>query len=281
MMYLTKIVSNACLAIINFGLCLSLTSLSRRMLIKGYDICPDGYRGCDKEKCYLFGVIYEHMKFNKITSSYWILMILQKLHMLMPLIFSIISILLLNFVFTMDTPLHLYKSQKYDKFEEIKKKISKVGIDEKHEYHSNEKNNEINIILNDLTIIDFFRNKKLRTNCIIGSILCYLFCFSGCIIIFNNLFLFYNIFETKRESSIISMIFIFIYFLFTIITTKLANYYNNKNKLIILGFVLQLISSFIMMICSLCNLPQKNIKLLGLFVHIMQFLLEHLLCLYF
>ncbi|WBY56772.1 major facilitator superfamily domain-containing protein [Plasmodium yoelii yoelii] len=211
---------------------------------------------------YLFGVIYEHMKFNKITSSYWILMILQKLHMLMPLIFSIISILLLNFVFTMDTPLHLYKSQKYDKFEEIKKKISKVGIDEKHEYHSNEKNNEINIILNDLTIIDFFRNKKLRTNCIIGSILCYLFCFSGCIIIFNNLFLFYNIFETKRESSIISMIFIFIYFLFTIITTKLANYYNNKNKLIILGFVLQLISSFIMMICSLCNLPQVLNKII-------------------
>ncbi|CXI33394.1 sugar transporter, putative [Plasmodium berghei] len=366
MMYLTKIVSNACLAIINFGLCLSLTSLSRKMLIKGYNICPEGYRGCDKEKwyfstfyftlymsgflgcfislffrnvnrkkfmqaihylyiigslftiyyephvilflfsqaffglaigcsivivcfyifeyspkehqnyygftiqtffsiglliSYLFGVIYEHVDFNKST-SYWILMILQKLHMLMPLIFSVISILLLKFVFTMDTPLHLYKSQKYDKFEEIKKKISKNGIDEKHEYHSNEKNNEINIILNDLTFIDLFKDTKLRKKCIIGSILCYLFCFSGCTIFFNNLFLFYEVFKTKKESAAVSMIFMFIYFVFTIITTKLAHYYNNKNKLIILGFILQLISSFIMMICSFCNLTQVINKLI-------------------
>ncbi|EUD72032.1 hypothetical protein YYG_02733 [Plasmodium vinckei petteri] len=366
MKYLTKIVCNACLAIINCGLCLSLTSLSRKMLIKGYDICPEGYRGCEKEKwyfttfyftlymsaflgcfislffrnvnrkkfmqiihylyiigslftiyyephvilflfsqaffglavgcsivivsfyifeyspkehqnyygftiqtffslglliSYVFGVIYERVDFTKATSSFWVLMVLQKLHMLTPLILSVISVLLLRYVFTMDTPLHLYKSQKYDKFEEIKKKISKKELDEKHEYHENEKHNDTNIILNDLTLIDIYNNKKLRRRCMIGSILCYLFCFSGCIIFFNNLFLYYDVFKTKKESATISMIFIFIYSLFTIITRRISYHYN-KNKLIIVGFIFQAISSFIMMICSFCNLPEVINKLI-------------------
>ncbi|SCN59676.1 sugar transporter, putative [Plasmodium chabaudi adami] len=366
MMYLTKLVSNACLAIINCGLCLSLTSLSRKMLIKGYDICPEEYRGCEKEKwyfttfyftlymsaflgcfislffrnvnrkkfmevihflfiigslftiyyephvilflfsqaffglaigcsivivcfyifeyspkanqnyygfaiqpffslglliSYIFGFVYEQIDFTKLTSSYWVLMILQKLHMLVPLILSTISVLLLRYVFTMDTPLHLYKSQDYDKFEEIKKKISKKELDPKREYHLNEKTNEINIILNDLTLIDIFNDKKLRKKCIIGSILCYLFCFSGSIIFFNNLFIHYDVFKTKKESATISMIFMFIYFLFTIITRRLSRHYD-KNKLIVFGFIFQTISSFIMMICSFCNLSDVLNKLI-------------------
>ncbi|SBS85623.1 sugar transporter, putative [Plasmodium ovale curtisi] len=112
------------------------------MIVEDFKICPNGYRGCDKEKLY-FGTFY----------------------------FIVISLVLLYFVYTMDTPLHLYESQKYDKFEKIKKKVSKKEFNEKIEYHTNMTTNEISLLGNDINIIDFFKNRKLRNSCFTGSLL--------------------------------------------------------------------------------------------------------------
>ncbi|SBT33498.1 sugar transporter, putative [Plasmodium ovale wallikeri] len=338
---------NACLAIVNCSLCLSSTSLARKMIVEDFQICPNGYRGCDKEKLYfgtfyfmlymsaifgciislffksvnrrkymmtihcmyiigsiltiyskahiilflfsqaffgisigcsivivslyileytpkeyqqyygysvqtffsigllisyIFGSFYENIWFKNENVTYWTLIILYKIHLCLPLLFSVISLVLLYFVFTMDTPLHLYESQKYDKFEKIKKKISIKEFNEKEEYHKNITTNEISLLGNDINIIDFFKNTKLRKACFTCSLLCYLYSFNGCFLFFNKLFLFYKAFTNNMTNTFTAMGFIFFYFICTIITTILSQKYNKKDLLII-GLILQGISA--------------------------------------
>ncbi|CRG99405.1 sugar transporter, putative [Plasmodium relictum] len=343
MLYLTKVVNNACLAVINCGLCLSSTNLARKMIVEDFKLCPAGYRGCDKEKwyfttfyfilymssffgcfislffkntdrrkfiitihylfmigslltiyttphiiiflfsqaffglaigcavvivcfyvleyspkiyqnfygfyiqtffaigiliSYIFGACYENIKFENPQTTDLVLKILYKIHLCLPLIFSLISLILLHFVFKLDTPLHLYATKNYDKFDKLKTKINAREFDEKKEYHMHPTTKDITLINNDISVIDFLKNKKLRKASLSGSFLCYLYSFNGYSLFFTKIFLFYRIFSSTMLNTFISVGFILLYVISTIISTVLAEHFQKKD-LLITGLVTQ------------------------------------------
>ncbi|KAI4839429.1 major facilitator superfamily domain-containing protein [Plasmodium brasilianum] len=348
MMYLTKVIFNACLAILNCSLCLSSTSLARKMLIDDMKICPHGYRGCPKEKwyfatfyfmiyisgflgcfislyfknanrrklmlaihylfiigstltfytsphviitlfsqaffglaigcsvvtvcfyvleyspkedqnyygyiiqvffsiglliSYIFGACYENIRFSNPKTNRIVLLLLYKTHMCLPIIFSIIALILFHFVFTMDTPLHLYESKKYDKFETLKTTINSKNFDEKKEYHTNKKTEEVSLLGNDIAIYDFFKNKDLRKLSLTSCLLCHLYSFSGSFLFFNKMFLFYKIFSSTMANTFISTGFICLYAICSIIVVTVLSHRFQKKDLLITGLLLQTIAS--------------------------------------
>ncbi|CRG96742.1 sugar transporter, putative [Plasmodium gallinaceum] len=347
MLYLTKVISNACLAVINCGLCLSSTNLARKMIVDDFKLCPVGYRGCDKEKwyfsmfyfilymssffgcftslffkntdrrkfiiiihylfiigslltiyntphiiiflfsqaffglaigcsvvivcfyvleyspkiyqnfygfyiqtffsigiliSYIFGACYENIKFQNPRTTDLVIKILYKVHLCLPMIFSLISLILLHFVFKLDTPLHLYVTKNYEKFEKLKTKINVKEFDEKKEYHMNPATNDVTLLYKDLPLIDFLKNKNLRKASFTGSFLCYLYSFNGCFLFFTKIFLFYRLFSSTMLNTFISVGFILLYVISTIISTFLAEHVQKK-KLLIIGLVVQGLAS--------------------------------------
>ncbi|SOV76366.1 sugar transporter, putative [Plasmodium sp. gorilla clade G3] len=347
MLYITKIISNACLAMLNCGMCITATNMARKFIVQEYEICPMDQRGCNKEKwyficfsfilymsalfgcflclffkslnrrkfmllinylfmigslltiynkphiiiflftqaffglsigcsfvivcfyvleystktyqnfygfylqtffalgmfiSYLFGAAYENIKFDNLRRTHICLYTLYKIHFLLPTLFSLISVLLFHFVYKMDTPLHLYEKKSYKKYETVKFKINMEQLDEVTEYHRNKTNKEVKFLMSDMLFIDFWNNKKLFNTCLITSLICYLYSFSGCFLFFTKPFVFYKSFSTNMANTFICVGFILWYIICTIISTIISQYYK-KRDLLIIGLVLQIIAS--------------------------------------
>ncbi|KJP88608.1 hypothetical protein AK88_01688 [Plasmodium fragile] len=347
MLYLTTVISNACLAILNCGLCLSATNLARMMILKDFKICPEGHMKCDKERwyfvtfyftlymsaffgclislffrsanrrkglmgvhclyiigslltiyssphiilflfsqaffglaiggsvvtascyileytpkehqkfygfyiqiffalglliSYIFGAMYANIRFSNPKTTYWVFTVLYKLHLAMPLIFSVVSLLLFSFTFTLDTPLHLYESKKFKKFDKLKTKINVQEFNEKEEYHKNEKTKEVSLLGKDLTIVNFFKNELLRKTSFVGMLLCFLYSLNGSFLFFNSIFSFFKAFPSTMANTFISVGFVLLYFISSIVCTKLIQTYEKKD-LLITGLVVQAISA--------------------------------------
>ncbi|VUZ94810.1 major facilitator superfamily domain-containing protein, putative [Plasmodium vivax] len=347
MLYLTKVISNACLAILNCGLCLSATNLARMMLLRDFKICPEEHMKCDKEKwyfatfyftlymsaffgclislyfkstnrrkglmgihylyiigslltiyssphiiiflfsqaffglaiggsvvtascyileyapkehqkfygfyiqiffalglliSYIFGAMYANMRFSNPKTTYWVLTVLYKLHLALPLLFSVVSLLLFSLVFTLDTPLHLYESKKFKKFDKLKSKMKMDQFDEKEEYHKNERTKEVSLLGKDLTVVDLFQNEVLRKTSFVGMLLCFLYSLNGSFLFFNAIFLFFKAFPTTMANTFVSVGFVLLYLISSIVCTKLIQTYKKKD-LLITGLVIQAISA--------------------------------------
>ncbi|CAA9987465.1 sugar transporter, putative [Plasmodium knowlesi strain H] len=347
MLYLTTLISNACLAILNCGLCLSATNLARMMLLRDFKICPEGSIKCDKERwyfatfyftlymsaffgclfslyfrssnrrkglmgvhylyiigslltiyssphiiiflfsqaffglaiggsvvtascyileytpkdhqkfygfyiqvffalglliSYIFGAMYANMRFSNPKTTYWVLTVLYKLHLALPLIISVVSLLLFSFTFTMDTPLHLYESKKFKKFDKLKTRMNIKEFDEKEEYHKNEKTKEVSLLGKDLTMVNFFQNELLRKTSFVGMMLCFLYSLNGSFLFFNAVFLFFKAFSSTMANTFVSVAFVFLYFISSIVSTRLIQTYGKKD-LLITGLVIQAISA--------------------------------------
>ncbi|GAW80258.1 sugar transporter [Plasmodium gonderi] len=346
MIYLTKVISNACLSILNCGLCLSAINLARKMVVADFKICPRGYARCKKENWYfatfyftlyasaLFGclislyfkdanrrkrmmvshylyiigsllslyssphiVIFlfsqaffglaigcsvvtapsyvleyspkEHQKFYGfyiqiffavgILISYifgasyisirlknqktwhWFVTLMYKLHFAMPLIFSLVSLLLFYFVFTMDTPLHLYESKKFKKFDKLKTKINVADFDEKEEYHKHKSTYEVSLLAKEVSIISLFQNDTLKKTSFIGMLLCFLYSANGSFLFLNTIFLFFHALSNTLANTLASVGFILLYLISSIVCTQFVDKFEKKNMLIC-GLLIQVIS---------------------------------------
>ncbi|EUD68017.1 hypothetical protein C922_01629 [Plasmodium inui San Antonio 1] len=347
MLYLTKVITNACLAVVNCGLCLSATNLARMMLVRDFKICPEGYIMCEKEKwyfasfyftlfmsaflgclitlyfkssnrrkalmgvhylyiigslltvyssphiviflssqalfglaigasvvivsCYileytpkdhkkyygfymqiffalgllishLFGAMYANMRFSNPKTTYWVLTVLYKVHLALPLLFSLVSLLLFSFVFTLDTPQHLYESKKFETYEKSKTKLNIKNFDETEEYHRNETTKEVSLLGKDMPIVNFFQNEALRKTSFVAMLLCFLYSLNGSFLFFNSMFFFFKAFSSTKANTFISVAFMSLYLISSIVSTRLIQTYERRD-LLITGLVVQGISA--------------------------------------